>query len=670
MLKSLSRLVKETNISLISGKNTIIFENLFMRIYINQFTKYLTTKNLTSSLAILFIFLFLNSDSSYAQETTIKSEAAVFFQDEEKEEKAEASIPARYSDYYRICKNGYCTLKQYDKSKGEVSDECREDTVCFHFKCKDKSCQKVNEPGDNDKGCGSITDRCERKVCEEGQCKSKSGVDLEEGETSCEDFNDCQHLACEDFKCVLKQEPAPDSNDSSSDRKCRFPGEDCYNTICEAGACIKKNGFGSHECSETRNTLPPIISSLECTRLKCNPDTFTCERVNEKGSDECSLQDGEKSGCVHYECDPSNGTCIQKPGKGESTCEPGREEGVCWHRKCTSENECKRENSKGGHECENDWGENGCKHAKCSTGPTTSIKDNVCEEFDGPGIMGCDKDQLGKSETVCWRSWCDPLSVTGRCAYWPGAGGVGCREDSECLDLINRCREKLPNWPELPDFTNPFDKLEAKCRELLKEALDFSSNTTPSLPQDNINNIDINNARASLGENFRSSEITNKNSKKVIIEVYQDITCGMCVYAYNNLIPKINTSYANLDKVKIKYNQYPLFHAGKAFEFAKAAYCAEINGKQEDLLNILYSNSKEIKVEELSRYAKEIGINQENFSKCLASNEAINAVNLSIKKGEELGVKGTPTFFINGEKIAGAQPFEVFSEKIEEILAR
>jgi GTP cyclohydrolase I len=72
-------------------------------------------------------------------------------------------------------------------------------------------------------------------------------------------------------------------------------------------------------------------------------------------------------------------------------------------------------------------------------------------------------------------------------------------------------------------------------------------------------------------------------------------------------------------------------------------------------------------------YVKEIfqGLNPKNrpdakkFNKCLDSKQTLAAVEADIKQGQEIGVKSTPTFFVNGQLIQGAQPIEVFSEIID-----
>ena len=60
----------------------------------------------------------------------------------------------------------------------------------------------------------------------------------------------------------------------------------------------------------------------------------------------------------------------------------------------------------------------------------------------------------------------------------------------------------------------------------------------------------------------------------------------------------------------------------------------------------------------------------ETFDTCLTSNKYLEQVKKDMEQGKSLKVKSTPTFFVNGQLINGAQPIEVFSELIDEELAR
>jgi protein-disulfide isomerase len=71
----------------------------------------------------------------------------------------------------------------------------------------------------------------------------------------------------------------------------------------------------------------------------------------------------------------------------------------------------------------------------------------------------------------------------------------------------------------------------------------------------------------------------------------------------------------------------------------------------------------------LKKYAKELGLNTGKFNKCLDSNEKKTLVDNDIKFGSSVGIQGTPGFFINGQFLAGAFPFQFFKEIIDKQIA-
>lgn len=68
------------------------------------------------------------------------------------------------------------------------------------------------------------------------------------------------------------------------------------------------------------------------------------------------------------------------------------------------------------------------------------------------------------------------------------------------------------------------------------------------------------------------------------------------------------------------------------------------------------------------RYAKKLGLNTRDFTACLDSSKYEKSIDADIREGEKLGITATPTIFINGKIIVGAQPYSVFAELINQEL--
>lgn len=73
--------------------------------------------------------------------------------------------------------------------------------------------------------------------------------------------------------------------------------------------------------------------------------------------------------------------------------------------------------------------------------------------------------------------------------------------------------------------------------------------------------------------------------------------------------------------------------------------------------------------ENLKRFAEELGLDTTAFNECLDSGRYAGLVQEETNGGRQLGVQSTPTFVINGQAVVGAQPFEVFEQVIEALLA-
>ena len=80
----------------------------------------------------------------------------------------------------------------------------------------------------------------------------------------------------------------------------------------------------------------------------------------------------------------------------------------------------------------------------------------------------------------------------------------------------------------------------------------------------------------------------------------------------------------------------------------------------------MFANNTALTREDLDKYAKEIGLDMARFAKDMDDPKVKAEVLDDQKLGTSLGASGTPTFFVNGRQIVGAQPFEKFKQLIDE----
>jgi protein-disulfide isomerase len=124
------------------------------------------------------------------------------------------------------------------------------------------------------------------------------------------------------------------------------------------------------------------------------------------------------------------------------------------------------------------------------------------------------------------------------------------------------------------------------------------------------------------------------------------------------------------DKVHYAFFDYPLAFHKEAMKAHEAARCAGEQAQYDAYSKKLFENQKALAVEELKKYAADLGLDTEAFDSCLDNGKSAAKVQKSVEKGNLSGVSGTPAFFVNGIMISGAQPFEKFQEVVEAELSR
>jgi len=172
--------------------------------------------------------------------------------------------------------------------------------------------------------------------------------------------------------------------------------------------------------------------------------------------------------------------------------------------------------------------------------------------------------------------------------------------------------------------------------------------------------------RAELALN--GAPIRGAENAPVTIVKFEDFQCPFCKTAqptFKDLLKKYE------GKVRVVHKDLPLeaIHP-LARQAAEAARCAGEQGKFWEYHDQLYSISPKLSIEDLKSSAKQVGLNSAAFDQCLPSGKYRAAVQKDLNDGAQLGLTGTPAFFINGREITGAQPMEAFAAIIDEELAQ
>jgi protein-disulfide isomerase len=122
--------------------------------------------------------------------------------------------------------------------------------------------------------------------------------------------------------------------------------------------------------------------------------------------------------------------------------------------------------------------------------------------------------------------------------------------------------------------------------------------------------------------------------------------------------------------VRIVWKHFPLEIHKDAPLAHFASVAAQQQGKFWEFHDKLFANQSKIKSEDLTRYAKEIGLDMKRFDEDLVSPKTKAIVDADIAEAKALGISGTPGFFVNGRFLSGAKPFDEFAPLINAELAK
>jgi protein-disulfide isomerase len=173
--------------------------------------------------------------------------------------------------------------------------------------------------------------------------------------------------------------------------------------------------------------------------------------------------------------------------------------------------------------------------------------------------------------------------------------------------------------------------------------------------------------RADIALEAADPSIGNAKAPVTIVE-FSDFQCPFCLRAAPTL-KRLREVYG--DKVRVVWKDFPLTQIHpQAFKAAEAGHCAAEQGKFWEYHDKLFGNQQALQPDSLKQYAKDAGMDTGTFDTCLDSSKYAERVRDNVSAGARLGVSSTPTIFVNGRMLEGAQPYEVFASVIDEELAR
>lgn len=170
-----------------------------------------------------------------------------------------------------------------------------------------------------------------------------------------------------------------------------------------------------------------------------------------------------------------------------------------------------------------------------------------------------------------------------------------------------------------------------------------------------------------LVENNGSSFLGNQSSTLVIVE-FVDFDCPVCLQEFS-IIRSIINKYQ--DDILFIFRNYPV-RSDNSFMLAQAALCAEEQGKFWQFHDRLFTNQgKILTTDDVKNLAIMSGLNWDKLNECVISGKYRQKIIKDTQDALDLGVRGTPTFFINGNKLEGAvsaTDWEAIIKKYKELI--
>ncbi len=155
----------------------------------------------------------------------------------------------------------------------------------------------------------------------------------------------------------------------------------------------------------------------------------------------------------------------------------------------------------------------------------------------------------------------------------------------------------------------------------------------------------------------------------VTLVEFSDFQCSYCRKFWRETLPRIEEKYIRTGKVRFVYRHLALL-GPPSVQAAVAAECAHDQGMFWPYHDRLFANASPLAFSKgnLKRYADEVRLDPARFGSCLIAEQPRQKVEQETAVGFAIGMTGTPGFMINGKRMIGAQPYEVFERIIEATL--
>ena len=223
----------------------------------------------------------------------------------------------------------------------------------------------------------------------------------------------------------------------------------------------------------------------------------------------------------------------------------------------------------------------------------------------------------------------------------------------------------------------PFDELKAiidqeiqKAEELVKSGTKLDGTFYDQICERNVKSIvaQAPPPAAPIQVPLRADDPVRGNPRApVTVIVFSDFQCPFCARAEGTL-GEVEKIYG--EKVRIAWKHQPLAMHPNALSAAIAAEAAHEQGKFWEMHDLMFANQAALSPDSYEKWARDLSLDLEHFRRSQSDRKLAQRVADDSALGARIGADGTPTFFVNGERVVGAVPFEQMKTVIDRQLGR
>lgn len=165
-----------------------------------------------------------------------------------------------------------------------------------------------------------------------------------------------------------------------------------------------------------------------------------------------------------------------------------------------------------------------------------------------------------------------------------------------------------------------------------------------------------------------NAPVLGSPNASVTVVIFSDFECPYCGEFALETFPTIRSRLVDTGQVRVAFRHFPLGTHPYANRAAQASACAHDQNTFWEYHDVLFANQEALQIGDLQSYARDLGLDMTQFDTCLLNEERAKDVAQDRALGLAAGVTGTPTFFFNGRKVAGALTASEFTLYVEQEL--